>query len=449
MFTPPGYRKRLLSDVERWTESGLISRDAAATITEEYKADSAHAIVTVLAFLFAILAAGGLIALVAANWNAIPREVRVVGLLAVNVVVLGTCLWFTLSRTIGSIAIETSAALSVMSAAASISLIGQIYHFSSNWPGFALAMLCIAGATALVARSSACLWLAAVAQVAYRSALLEETGGLFRGYRGEIEPWTQQDWIFVAFSVLLIGIAVIRWTARSGPWTIFVATLPLLWWIDSAGFEPAVLGRSLVLTAGGIVIATMLAHERLAADRCEAVVSALLGLFALGLALRAFHDVGSAIGSRAQTLGVTAWQGYLAIAAAALLAIGTTLRSYADRTAVYWLAAALAAPFVANFILPFDLRATVPVSGSLRLLVITLVPLALVAVEARLSERRKTFAFAMTAVIAIVCYQVWMTKDLLTLAWVFLGGSALLGAIIIASRKLAARPRVPAGEGAT
>jgi uncharacterized membrane protein len=57
MFTPPGYRKRLLADLERWTETGLISRDAADAITEEYKTDSSRAILTVLAFVFAILAA--------------------------------------------------------------------------------------------------------------------------------------------------------------------------------------------------------------------------------------------------------------------------------------------------------------------------------------------------------------------------------------------------------
>ena len=112
MFTPPGYRKRLLSDVERWIETGLISRTAADAIADEYKIDSSHAILTVLAFVFAILAAGGLIALVAANWNAIPREVRVVGLLAINLATLGACLVFCLKPQPGSIAIECAAALS-------------------------------------------------------------------------------------------------------------------------------------------------------------------------------------------------------------------------------------------------------------------------------------------------------------------------------------------------
>ena len=450
MFTPPGYRRRLLADVERWTGTGLISRTAADAIADEYKTDSSQAIITVLAFLFTILAAGGLIALVAANWNQIPREVRVAGLLAINIVVLGACLAFSLNRKTGSIAIETAAALSVMSAAASISLIGQIYHFPSNWPGFALAMMCVAGATALIARSSACLWLAAVALIAYHSAILSEaTGGLFAARRAAfaLGQWTQQDWIFSGFSVVLIGVAVSRWTARSGPWTIFIAALPLLWWLDGQGYVPAASGRGLALTACGIVVAAILAHELRAPDRYEAAVSAFIGLFAVGLALRSFLSFETTNALVPRGLGLVAWQGLLTIAAAAVLAIAAAVRSYADRTAVFWLAAALAAPFVANLVLPVELREPSTLSAFIRLLVMMLLPLALVAVEARLSERRKTFAFAIAAVIAIVCFHVWMTKDLLTLAWVFLGGSAVLGAAIVASRTLA-RARAPLGEGA-
>jgi uncharacterized membrane protein len=451
MLTPPGYRKKLLADVQRWAEAGLISRTAADTITDEYKTDSTHAIVTVLAFLFAILAAAGLIALVAANWQDIPRAIRVAGLLSINLAVLGACLAFSLARKTGSIAIESSAALSVMSAAASISLTGQIYHFPSNWPGFALAMMCVAGATALIARSSACLWLAAVAQVAYYAANLSDTpGGLFSTYGigSAMGRWTQQDWIFFSFSVVLIAIAVSRWTARSGAWTVFVAALPLLWWLDSLGFIPAASGRGLAWTACGIVLATILAHELRSPDRSESAISALIGLFAVGIAVRSFQSFGLTTAMLPRGLGLVAWQGQLAIAAAAVLAIAAGVRFYADRATVFWLAAALAAPFIANFVLPTDPRGVSALSGSIRLVVMVLLPLLLLAVEARLSERRKTFAFVIAAVIAIVCYHVWESKDLLTLAWVFLGGSAVVGAAILVSRTFSAQPRAPAGEGA-
>jgi hypothetical protein len=43
---------------------------------------------------------------------------------------------------------------------------------------------------------------------------------------------------------------------------------------------------------------------------------------------------------------------------------------------------------------------------------------------------------------------VWWTKDLLSLAWVLLGGSVLLGAAILLTRALARRPPDAAREGA-
>jgi uncharacterized membrane protein len=447
MFTPPGYRRRLLADLERWTAAGLISRDAADAIAREHKADSSHAILTVLAFVFAVLAAGGLIALVAANWNEIPREVRVVGLLAINLVVLGACLAFRLRRAPGSIAIECSAALSVMSAAATISLVGQIYNLPSNWPGFALAMMCVAGATALVARSTACLWLAAVAQYAYHVATVTDAPwfAAHHDVAASLTHWTSQHWIFLGFSILLIGLAISRWTMRSGPWTIFIAVLPLFWWVDDIEAVPAAVGRPLAWTACGIAVASIVARELRAGDRADATASALIGVFAIGLAALSTQNFTS--NTLYQGAGLTAWYGLLAIAAAAALAAAAGARHYADRSTLWWLAAALAIPFAANRVLPRNVADIPALVGIVRLVLVVLLPLGLLAVEARLSERRKTFAFAIAAVIAIVCIEVWDSKDLLSLAWVLLGGSVLLGAAIVLTRFLAARRPSAPGEG--
>jgi uncharacterized membrane protein len=446
MFTPPGYRKRLALDVERWAGSGLISRSAADTIIAEYKADSSHAIVTVLAFVFAILAAAGLIALVAANWQDIPREVRVAGLFALNIAVLGACLGFSLKRATGSVAIETAAALSVVSAAASISLIGQIYHFPGNWPGFGLAMMAIAGATALVARSTACIWLMAAALLGYYLANVSD--GPFGTYRfaSGIGRWTQEDWILLAFSVVAIGIAVSRWTAHSGPWTIFVAAVPAFWWLNDVEHTPFTSGRSLTWVVCGIVAAALLSHERRASDRCDAAVSALIGLFAIGIALIALHDFDSHIFAHA-TLGIPNWQELLAIAAAVALGVAAAVRAWTDRAALAWLAAAMAVPFVADLALPAA-QSESQLGDIVRLVLVILLPLGLLAVEARLSDRRKTFAFAITAMIAIIIAQLWSTSDLRTFAWVFLGGSAVMAAIILAQRMLGAPARDTIGEGA-
>ena len=441
MFTPPGYRKRLLADLERWTETGLISRDAAGVIADEYKADSSRAILTVLAFVFAILAAGGLIALVAANWHAIPREVRVVGLLGINLAALGVCLAFCLNRKPGSLAIECSAALSVVAAAASISLMGQIFNLPSNYPGFGLAMMCVAGATALVARSSACLWLAAAAQYGYHVAIVAErpTTRLV-----DVAQWSSPEWIFFAFSVFLIGLAISRWTVRGGPWTIFVAILPLFWWIGSIEIVATEVERSLACTAAAIAVACILARELRPGDRFDAATSALIGLFAIGLAVMSERNL---VPHHYAYVTSTAWHALLAVVSAAALAIAAAVRRYPDRGALWWLAAALAIPFIADRLLPSGDQDISAVALIFRLILAVVLPLGLLAIEANLSERRKTFAFAITAVILIVIAAVWSTTDLVSLALVLLGGSVLLGGAILLTRFVAARRPAPAGGG--
>jgi hypothetical protein len=82
------------------------------------------------------------------------------------------------------------------------------------------------------------------------------------------------------------------------------------------------------------------------------------------------------------------------------------------------------------------------------LAIMALLPLALLAVEARISDRRKTYAFIIAALIAIVCFHLWTTKDLLHFSWVFLGGSAVLGLILLARSVLPGRLRGPIREGA-
>src|SRR5262249_27826932 len=286
----------------------------------------------VLAFVFAIMAAGGLIALVASNWNAIPREVRVVGLLTINLVALGACLAFCLQRKPGSLAIECSAALSVMAAAGSISLMGQSFHLPSNYPGFGLAMMSVAGATALVTRSTACLWLAAAAQYTYHVATATDRPRIGASSLVVAGPaqWTSAEWIFVAFSVLLITLAVSRWTVRSGPWTIFIAVLPLFWWIDDLDHVPAAVGLSLAWVACGIVIASLLARELRPGDRFDEAASALIGVFAIGTASLVMQIL-----TWTRVLeddGLSGWRSLLAIGAAAVLAITAAAPGDPDRS---------------------------------------------------------------------------------------------------------------------
>ena len=190
--------------------------------------------------------------------------------------------------------------------------------------------------------------------------------------------------------------------------------------------------------------ALILARELRPGERFDAAASALIGVFAIGLAVLFRADLGAAPAYR--DFGPTAWHALLAVGAAAALAVAAAARRYPDRGALWWLAAALAIPFVANRFLPLDGGRHIGCSRTSSAWCSSIVlPLALLAVEARLSERRKTFGFAIAAVIADRLRQVWATKDLVSLALVFLGGSVLLGAAILLTRFLAAR-RPGAGQ---
>jgi predicted membrane protein DUF2157 len=133
-----------------------------------------------LIFVVAILLGGGLIAFIASNWEVIPRPVRVAGLVALDLILVAACAVTALRKPAGSWPIELLGALSVIAAGGSISLVGQMYHFPANWPAFGLSMMIIALATAVVAGSSASIWLAAAAQGWYLTSGLSElvlTGG--------------------------------------------------------------------------------------------------------------------------------------------------------------------------------------------------------------------------------------------------------------------------------
>src|SRR5262249_53886184 len=139
------------------------------------------------------------------------------------------------------------------------------------------------------------------------------------------------------------------WTVRSGPWTIFVAILPLFWWIGSLEIVATEVERSLAFTAAAIAVACVLARELRPGDRLDAATSALIGLFAIGLAVMSERNL---VPHHYAYVTSTAWHALLAVVSAAALAIAATARRYPDRGALWWLAAALAIPFIADRLLP-------------------------------------------------------------------------------------------------
>jgi uncharacterized membrane protein len=428
---PPGYRTRLFADLSQWTDEGLITSEAAATIRGRYRADS-NGMLIGLVFVAAILLGGGLIAFVASNWDVIPRPVRVAGLIALNLILVAGCAVTALRKPAGSWPIELLAALSVIAAGGSISLVGQMYHFPANWPAFGFSMMIIALATAVVARSSACIWLGAVAHGWYLTSALSE-----RILTGGENPllWTQDDIGFVVYGLVLAGLAISRWTTRSGPWTILVSLLPLLGWLSTDRVSLMPIGDAPTLFLAWALVLVVVSGDLLPRTRGDAVMSALIGL--LVLLLTAFGLVYGDGGAGWLFGRVVRPPDSWAVIVGGLLAsviLAAAVNRSPNRWAksLLWLAVAIAAPFLVRLIGAVGRPAT---PGQVYLVLSWLAPLAALAVEARRSERSKTFAGCVIGLIVLVVAQLSTAKDLLGLSLVLAGSGAVALAVLMVVRR--------------
>ena len=77
-MTEGAYRSRLERDLPRWRDQGWVTADGAAAIVASLGPPRTTLRISgLVAVLGALLLSVGLIGLVAANWEAIPRIVRV------------------------------------------------------------------------------------------------------------------------------------------------------------------------------------------------------------------------------------------------------------------------------------------------------------------------------------------------------------------------------------
>ncbi len=88
------YRGRLERDLAIWVGKGLIGRPQADALLAEYDGrESSFSVGRVLMMIAACLIAAALLLLVASNWEAIPRLMRVVLLLASIWLFHGAAAW--------------------------------------------------------------------------------------------------------------------------------------------------------------------------------------------------------------------------------------------------------------------------------------------------------------------------------------------------------------------
>lgn len=126
-----GYATRIKRDIARWVDAGFIDGETARTLSSDIDSNrrgvSFGAVLTIMA---AALFAAAILLIVAANWEVIPRLVRVAVLFAA---IFGFYVGGALLKLRGRDNFAEAAwVLAATSFGASIALIGQMYHLSGD-----------------------------------------------------------------------------------------------------------------------------------------------------------------------------------------------------------------------------------------------------------------------------------------------------------------------------
>lgn len=146
------YRARLKRDLDRWTAQGLISASDARAMLDDHDAQASRfSLGGVLLILSAVLLSAAILMLVAANWQAIPRLVKVSAVIAL---IWGFQCGGAVALAFGRAAIGQ--ALLVLAAASfggGLALVAQLYHLSGDPLGLFYVWVSAATLSCLLFRS--------------------------------------------------------------------------------------------------------------------------------------------------------------------------------------------------------------------------------------------------------------------------------------------------------
>ena len=126
------YRKRLAADLPKWREAGWVTPDGAGAILASLPAGrAAFGLATVVGMFGGLLVGLGVIAFVGANWQEIPRLVRLGLLAAAMALAYGAA--GVLDRRNLRVFAEVALLVAGLVFAATIALVGQSYHLSGEF----------------------------------------------------------------------------------------------------------------------------------------------------------------------------------------------------------------------------------------------------------------------------------------------------------------------------
>ncbi|MBX5166637.1 MULTISPECIES: DUF2157 domain-containing protein [unclassified Rhizobium] len=232
------YRGRLERDLSLWVGKGLLGQETAGALLAEYDSRPASfSLGRVLMALAAVLLAAAILLVVASNWEAIPRLVRVGVILALIWVV-----HIAAARMLARGATAAASGLLIigaMSFGGAISLIGQMYHLSGDEQTVMYLWFAIATISAILFRSGAVAVVAGFLSWASFAVYLENHDTHWIG----LDPWMAP-----VMAVIIIGL--VRYTgAERARHLAYLLLIGWLAWLYTLYEEIAV---ALAFAIGGM-----------------------------------------------------------------------------------------------------------------------------------------------------------------------------------------------------
>jgi Predicted membrane protein (DUF2157) len=142
----------LIDQIPEWEKSGLLPPDVAARMRAfaegksqtDGKGDSRVAQIA-MGSLGALLVGAGVLALIAHNWDRVPRGVRITGSFVLMAMAQGLVAWVIHQGTGAPRWIKEAGGLFlVLAAGGCLALVSQIYNMGGDWPDFVFVWLLLA-----------------------------------------------------------------------------------------------------------------------------------------------------------------------------------------------------------------------------------------------------------------------------------------------------------------
>ena len=125
------YRKRLEADLIRWVHEGWLTADGAGAIRRDVAREHAGFRLPALLGLFGgLLIASSVAAFVAANWEAIPRLVKLAMILAA--IAVAFLVAYRLQKAGSEGGADAATTCGVLIFGAGLALVGQMYHLPED-----------------------------------------------------------------------------------------------------------------------------------------------------------------------------------------------------------------------------------------------------------------------------------------------------------------------------